>query len=198
MTASRQQPGMEAGARNVLAALFALASLLLLLDGVFPPPEPPPFSTQVLDRDGALLSAFLTADEKWRLRTRIDDVAPELLHAVLAKEDRYFLLHPGVNVFAVFRALYANLVAGRRVSGASTITMQVARMLEGGPRSYPVKLREALRALQLERRYSKRALLELYISLLPMGGNIEGVASAAWIYFNRPPEKLSLAQSVAL
>jgi penicillin-binding protein 1C len=195
---SEQRTGTEAGARRIIVLLIACAALIVLLDAVFPPPEPPPYSAQVLDRDGSLLSAFLSTDQKWRLRTRIAHVSPELLRAILAKEDRYFLVHPGVNIFAVVRALLGNLAEGKRVSGASTITMQVARLLEPGPRTYAVKLREALRALQLERRYSKREILELYVSLLPMGGNIEGVTSASWIYFNRPPDKLSLAQCVAL
>ena len=189
---------MEQGALRMLIALVAGAALIALLDVAFPPPEPPPFSTQVLDRDGTLLSASLSRDHKWRLRTRITHVSPDLIRAILAKEDRYFLLHPGVNIYAVARALFANLTEGRRVSGASTITMQVARLLEPGPRTYAVKIREALRSLQIERRYSKREILELYISLLPMGGNIEGVTSASWIYFDRPPDKLSLAQAVAL
>jgi penicillin-binding protein 1C len=188
----------EKSARLVLLALGVLMLLLFAADRVFPPPPPPPFSTQVFDRDGDLLSAFLSADDKWRLRTSIDQLTPELIDALLAKEDRWFRFHPGVNVFAIFRALYANLTEGRRVSGASTITMQVARMLEPGARTYGVKVREMIRALQLELRYSKREILALYVSLLPMGGNLEGVASASWIYFNRPPDKLSLAQSVAL
>ncbi len=189
---------MEREARRVLAVVGGTLLLLLILDRSFPPPVPPGYSVQVFDRDGELLSAFLTTDDKWRLRTRLDHVTPELVQAIVAKEDRYFLLHPGINVFAVARALYANIAAGDRVSGASTITMQLARILEPDERSYLVKFREMLRALQLELRYSKRDILEHYVSLLPMGGNIEGAASASWIYFNRPPDKLSLAQAVAL
>lgn len=180
--------------------LLLLAALLLLFtaDRVFPPPDMPEYSTQVFDNRGELLAAALSPDDKWRLRTRLDHVTPDLLRAVIEKEDKWFLYHRGVNPLAVLRALWSNLSAGRRLSGASTITMQLARMLEPDDRSYLVKLREMLRALQLEIRYSKHEILERYISLLPMGGNIEGVASASWIYFNRPPEKLSLAQSVAL
>ena len=177
---------------------IALLAVVVLADRLLPPPDLPPYSVQVFDARGALLGAALTPDDKWRLRTRLDHVSPELLRAVIAKEDRWFLQHRGVNPLAVLRALWGNITAGRRASGASTITMQLARMLEPDERTYAVKLREMLRALQLEIRYSKREILERYISLLPMGGNIEGVASASWIYFNRPPEKLSLAQSVAL
>jgi len=183
--------------RRVLVGMATCVLILLTLDRLFPPPDPPPFSDQICDRDGELLGAFLTPDDKWRLRTRLEDLPREMHTAVLTKEDRWFFLHPGVNVFAVMRALYTNVTSGKRISGASTITMQVARMLEPDERRYLVKFREMLRALQLELRYSKREILELYVSLLPMGGNIEGVASASWIYFNRPPERLSLAQSVA-
>ena len=188
---------MEPVPRRVLIGTVVLIVLLLVLDRAFPPPDPPPFSEQIYDRGGELLGAFLTGDDKWRLRTRLDDLPSGMRTAVLMKEDRWFFVHPGVNVFAVLRAGYTNAVRGERVSGASTITMQVARMLEPDERSYLVKLREMLRAVQLELRYSKQEILELYVSLLPMGGNIEGVASAAWIYFNRPPERLSLAQCVA-
>ncbi|MBR9975197.1 MAG: penicillin-binding protein 1C [Bacteroidetes bacterium] len=175
-----------------------MLAAVAVADRLLPPPAMPDYSVQVFDRRGELLGASLTADDKWRLRTRLDHVSPELLRAVVAKEDRWFFFHRGVNPFAVARALWGNVVAGRRASGASTITMQLARLLEPDRRTYAVKLREMLRALQLEIRYSKREILESYISLLPMGGNIEGVSSASWIYFNRPPEKLSLAQAVAL
>jgi penicillin-binding protein 1C len=185
------------GRAPLLLTLLALA-LLAVTDRSWPPPRMPAFSAQILDARGKLLSAYLTVDDKWRLRTTLDRVTPELVRAVIAKEDRYFLLHRGVNPAAVVRALFANLMQGRRVSGASTITMQLARLVEPAERSYISKLREALRALQLEARYSKRDILEFYLSLLPMGGNVEGVASAAYVYFDRPPDKLSPAQSIAL
>jgi penicillin-binding protein 1C len=185
------------GRAPLLLTLSALA-LLAVADRCWPPPRMPAFSTQIFDARGMLLSAYLTADDKWRLRTDLDRVTPELVRAVIAKEDRFFLRHHGVNPAAILRALYANLMQGRRVSGASTITMQLARLLEPAERSYTSKLREALRALQLEARYSKRDILEFYLSMLPMGGNVEGVASASYVYFDRPPDKLSPAQSIAL
>ncbi len=178
------------------AVLFPV--LMVLLDHQFAPPAPPGYSMQVFDSKERLLTAYLADDDTWRLRTRLEHVTPELIEAILEKEDRWFLYHRGVNPVAVVRALYANIRGGRRVSGASTITMQVARMLEPAERTYSSKLREMIRALQLELRYSKRDIMELYLSHLPMGGNIEGVASAAYIYFDRPPDKLSLAQCIAL
>lgn len=183
---------------RVFRGFLVALGLLFVIDRMFPPPQFPAYSVQVFDRRGDLLAAALTDDDKWRLRTRLDHVNPDLLRAIIEKEDRWFPYHPGVNVAAVLRAGWSNLVTGRRTSGASTITMQLARMLEPDARSYPVKFREMLRAVQLELRFSKQEILERYLSLLPMGGNIEGVASASWIYFNRPPEKLSLLQSVAL
>ncbi len=184
--------------KRVMWVAIAIAGAVVIGDRLFPPPALPEYSVQVFDNRGELLGASLTPDDKWRLRTRLDHVNPDLLRAIVYKEDRWFFTHHGVNPYAVFRALWSNIRSGRRVSGASTITMQLARMLEPDERSYFVKLREMVRALQLEIRYSKREILERYISLLPMGGNIEGVASASWIYFNRPPDKLSLAQSTAL
>ena len=98
----------------------------------------------------------------------------------------------------IIRALYTNIIRGERVSGASTITMQVARMLSPAERTYWSKLVEVFRAIQLEMHYSKDEILELYLSMLPYGGNIEGVKSASYLYFNRPPINLSLSQSVML
>ncbi|MBR9977123.1 MAG: penicillin-binding protein 1C, partial [Bacteroidetes bacterium] len=184
--------------KRALGIGLLFLAVVVTADRLFPPPAFPQYSTQVFDARGELLNAFLTPDDKWRLRTRLDHVNPDVMRALLYKEDRWFFLHPGVNPYAVLRALWSNVRSGRRVSGASTITMQLARMLEPAERRYAIKFREMLRALQLELRYSKHELLERYISLLPMGGNIEGVASASWLYFNRPAEKLSTAQSAAL
>ena len=103
-----------------------------------------------------------------------------------------------VNPVSIVRALYKNLTSGEKISGASTITMQVARLLEPKDRTYWNKIIEVFRAFQLELRYSKEEILEIYLSLLPFGGNIEGVKSASYIYFDRPPDKLSLAQSILL
>ena len=126
------------------------------------------------------------------------EVNPELLTALLEKEDKWFYYHPGVNPVALFRAFFSNLVSGKRVSGASTITMQVARMLEPKGRTYLNKIKEVFRAFQLELHYSKTEIMEMYLSYLPFGGNIEGVKAASLIYFDRLPQKLSLAQVVLL
>lgn len=172
--------------------------LFVLMDLIFPIPDNKEFSKEIRSDDGTLLTAYLTKDDKWRLRTNLKDVSPELIKAILEKEDKWFYWHPGVNPYSIIRTLIRNIASGDVEAGASTITMQVARMLEPKRRNYFNKLTEIFRALQLEIKYSKEEILELYLSLLPFGGNIEGVKSASYIYFNRPPDKLSLAQSIML
>ena len=172
--------------------------LVLVLDISFPPPDLKPYSKTIYSNNGTLLNSYLTKDDKWRMRTRIDEVTPDLIEAIIEKEDSWFYWHFGVNPVSVLRALVQNIFSGERVSGASTITMQVARLLEPAERTYWNKFLEMLRAMQLELHYSKNEILEIYLSHLPFGGNIEGVKSASFIYFNRPPDKLSLSQSILL
>lgn len=186
--------------KNSRLIKFVLISAVIIFtaDILFPLPELKEYSKSVYSKDGTLLTAYLTKDDKWRMRTRLDEVSPDLIKAIIEKEDKWFYLHPGVNPAAVIRALYSNITTGRRVSGASTITMQTARLLEPAERTYWNKFTEMLRAFQLELHYSKDEILGIYLSHLPFGGNIEGVKSASYIYFNRPPDKLSLSQAVML
>jgi penicillin-binding protein 1C len=121
-----------------------------------------------------------------------------LRKTIIAKEDKYFYYHPGVNPFAATRAVIKNIFRMKRTSGASTITMQVARALEHRNRSIGAKLVEIFRALQLESKYSKDEILQLYLNLLPYGGNLEGVKAASLLYFNKNPDHLSLAEITAL
>jgi len=118
--------------------------------------------------------------------------------AILYKEDRWFYYHPGVNPLAVGRALWRNLARGKTTSGASTITMQLARMMERRPRNLWSKMVESCRALQLEVRYSKKQILTWYLNMAPYGGNIEGIRSAAFFYLQKEPDMLSLAEITAL
>ena len=118
--------------------------------------------------------------------------------AIINKEDRYFRYHFGVNPLAIVQAAGRNIFRRGRTTGASTITMQVARLLEPKERTFGNKLLEMLRATQLEAHYSKAEILQLYLNLLPYGGNIEGVKSAALLYFQQPPDYFSLAQTVTL
>ncbi|HEX2901420.1 MAG TPA: transglycosylase domain-containing protein, partial [Bacteroidia bacterium] len=184
--------------RHLILAVVMLFSAFLLMDTLFPLPPAKAYSPQVLARDGSLLRCYLSADDKWRMQTRLDEVPPELPAALIAKEDRWFHWHPGVNPLAIGRAFLGNLVTGERTSGASTITMQVARMMEPKPRTLWGKLQEAFRAFQLEWHHSKTEILEMYMSHLPYGGNVEGVAAASHLYFERPPAQLSLSQCILL
>jgi penicillin-binding protein 1C len=178
--------------------LLLLILLAWILDARYPLPPPKPYSTVVLAADGSLMSGFLSSDDKWRMHTRLDEVSPELVTALLEKEDRWFWSHPGVNPAAILRAIWSNVRSGKRMSGASTITMQLARMMEPKERTLSNKFLEMLRAFQLEWHHSKQEILEMYLSYLPYGGNIEGVKAASYIYYDRPPEALSLSQATLL
>ncbi|PVY38852.1 penicillin-binding protein 1C [Pontibacter virosus] len=156
------------------------------------------YSTVITASDGSVINAFLSRDDKWRMQLEPDEINPVLKKTVLLKEDKYFYYHPGINLFAVTRALVNNTIRDRKTSGASTITMQVARLLYPQQRTYANKLYEMFRALQLEWYYSKDEILQLYLNLVPFGGNIEGVKAASVLYFHQSPKQLSLAQAVTL
>lgn len=184
--------------RNWLIAGASFFIIFLVLNLLFPLPPPKPYSTTIHDKKGSLIAAYLSEDDKWRMEAFPEEISTDLCTAIIAKEDRYFYYHPGVNPFAILRAVWSNATSGRRVSGASTITMQVARMMEPKRRTIGSKLIEIFRAMQLEWRYSKAEILSMYLSYLPYGGNIEGVPAASYIYFGRPPSKLSLSQATLL
>ncbi|MBI3192981.1 MAG: penicillin-binding protein 1C [Ignavibacteriae bacterium] len=167
---------------------------VVLLNALLPLPPAKPYSLVVTDRNGKLLQVFLAEDGIWRVRTHPDEIPAKLKHILIQKEDRFFYEHPGINPFSLVRALVQNVTSGKRISGASTITMQVARMLEPKERTYSGKIVEMFRAVQLELRYSKEEILELYLSLVPLGGNIEGLKSASLLYYQTPPERLNIAQ----
>lgn len=153
-----------------------------------------PYSQVVTDRHGRALRIFLTPDEKWRVETHLDEIDPLLVRATVCFEDRFFWFHPGVNPLALLRAAWQNMRAGRIVSGGSTLSMQLARIVEPRPRTWRSKLIETLRALQYELRLGKRRILELYLSRAPYGGNLEGVTAASLAYFGRPPRRLTPAE----
>ena len=155
-------------------------------------------SAVALDRNGAWLRALPVDDGRWRIRADLDRTDPTFIQHLLKIEDERFYFHPGVDATAVARALLSNLHAGNIVSGGSTITMQTARLLSPHPRDYGNKAIEALRALQLELRYSKRDILSIYLSLAPYGGNLEGVRAASLSYFGHEPESLTLGEQALL
>ena len=155
-------------------------------------------STVVLASDGTMLRGFLTPDDKWRLPLTLKDVDPAYVRLLLAYEDGRFHDHSGVDFTAIGRAAWQLVGNMGVVSGASTLTMQVARMLEPIPRDLGGKLIQITRALQLETRLSKEEILDLYLTLAPFGGNIEGVRAASLTYFGKEPRRLTLAESALL
>ena len=166
---------------------------------------PPPLeraetvSVSAVDRHGRLLRAFTTPDGRWRLPVEVDAVDARYLAMLVAFEDRRFGEHSGVDALAMLRAATQVLQRGRIVSGASTLTMQVARLLDGEhERSAPGKIKQMLRAGQLESRLSKDQILRLYLRLAPFGGNIEGVRAASLAYFGKEPRRLSIGEAALL
>jgi penicillin-binding protein 1C len=155
-------------------------------------------SPEVVDRHGALLRPFLSKDGYWRLRTTPREVNPRYLSLLEAYEDRRFASHWGVDPLAMFRAAFQLVHARRIVSGGSTLTMQAARLLEPRPRGIGAKLFQMVRALQLEERYSKDDILSIYLTLAPMGGNLEGLRAASLAYFGKPPAALDLSEAALL
>jgi penicillin-binding protein 1C len=164
--------GAVAGIVIAGAALFALDAA----DKAYPPPlGKARVSAEVLDADGQLLRAFATPEGRWRLKTTVGDVDPQFLRMLVAYEDRRFYEHGGVDFQAIGRAAFQLVTNGRIVSGASTLSMQVARLIEPRQgRSLSAKLLQVARAIQIERRLSKEEILDLYLTHAPYGGNLEG------------------------
>jgi penicillin-binding protein 1C len=185
---------------GIAVAATTLAATALALDRVFPPDlsRYHDRSTEVVDANGRVLRAFTTQDGKWRLKATVDDVDPLYLALLKAYEDRRFDEHWGVDPLAALRAARQLVERGRIVSGASTISMQAARLLDPRPRSFTTKAIQSARALQLEWRYSKREVLAIYLTLAPMGGNLEGVRAASLAYFGKEPRQLSAAEAALL
>jgi penicillin-binding protein 1C len=160
-------------------------------------------SVEVLDRDGRLLRPFALADGRWRLKAELADVDRRYVEMLVAYEDKRFFQHGGVDPLALVRAAGQLLTHGRILSGGSTLTMQVARLMEprgerGLAAKWKAKWHEMRRALQLESQLSKREILGLYLTLAPYGGNIEGVRAASLAYFGKEPRRLSLAEASLL
>jgi penicillin-binding protein 1C len=157
------------------------------------------YSTEVVDRDGRLLRSYATGEGRWRLKADVDDVDPRYLAMLIAYEDKRFRSHSGVDPLAITRAAWQLIAHREIVSGASTLTMQVARLLEPrNERTLTAKLRQMVRAIQLERAMRKDEILSLYLSLAPYGGNLEGVRAASLAYFGKEPKRLSRAEAAML
>ena len=157
------------------------------------------FSTLVVDREGRLLRPYTTYQGRWRLPATRENVDPRFFNLLFAYEDKRFLAHHGVDPLALGRALGQLMRSGHIVSGASTLSMQVARLLEPrSERSLLAKLRQMVRAIELERELSKDQILALYLTLAPYGGNLEGIRAASLAYFGKEPRRLTLAESALL
>jgi penicillin-binding protein 1C len=192
---------MVIGAAVLFGATSAVALGLLQLDRAFPPPLPEKLvvSTEVVDRDGALLRAFATPDGRWRLAASLDQVDPQFVEMLIAYEDKRFHEHSGVDPLALLRAAGQFAGNGRIVSGGSTLSMQLARLTEPrASRSIASKLRQIARAVQVERRLTKREILERYLTLAPYGGNLEGVRAASLAYFGKEPKRLTVSEAALL
>src|SRR5215813_1138965 len=180
------------------AAVTALAAWIGSL-GPVPTGQDLAYSTLVVDRDGRLLRPYPTVEGRWRLPVGVGDVDPRFLTLLFAYEDKRFRSHPGVDPVALLRAAWQLVANGRIVSGGSTLTMQVARLLEPrADRTFAAKLRQMVRAAALERVLTKDEVLGLYLALAPYGGNLEGVRAASLAYFAKEPRRLSLSEAALL
>ncbi len=197
------------GRRRAAVVALSLIALAALAAGTYHAAlywlGPPPLASArvssklILDRNGRLLRPFTTPDGLWRLPVSADKVDPRYLKLLLAYEDKRFYEHGGVDAIAFGRAIWQFIRHRRPVSGASTLTMQAARLLDNRPtRSYLAKFGQMFRAWQLEGMMSKRAVLELYMRLAPFGGNIEGVRAASLAYFGKEPRHLTTAEAALL
>ncbi len=156
-------------------------------------------SVEVLDRNGALLRAYTVADGRWRMVVDLADVDPDYIDMLIRYEDKRFWDHRGIDLIAATRAVGQALWTRQVVSGGSTLTMQVARLIEAGETgSWPGKLRQIRLALALEKRLSKVEILTLYLNRAPFGGNIEGVRAASLAWFGKPPRRLTPAEAALL
>ena len=182
-----------------LAIFLALmVAIFLILDQIYPlnlDALKKDEAKILLDKNGEIINMKLSSDGIWRFHEQ--SFPNSLKQCVVLFEDRYFYYHFGVNFASIFRAFFHNLKSDNRI-GASTITMQVARMLEPSDRSYKNKIREIFRAFQLELHFSKDEILNLYLNLAPYGGNIEGAKAASFFYFGKELNELSYAQAALL
>ena len=176
-----------------------LVALLWLADRIWPLPLPQDdLARVVLAEDGTPLWRFADANGVWRYPVHTSEVSPYYLDALLTYEDRWFYSHPGVNPLALARATWQNLTGARVVSGGSTLSMQVARLLDPHSRTFHGKLRQLWRTAQLEWHLSKDEILNLYLNRAPFGGTLQGVAAASWAYLGKSPAQLTHAEAALL
>ena len=185
--------------RWFMGAVLSVIALLWLADRIWPLPLPQDdLARVVLAEDGTPLWRFADADGVWRYPVQTSEVSPYYLDALLTYEDRWFYQHPGVNPLALVRATWQNLAGERVVSGGSTLSMQVARLLDPHSRTLHGKLRQLWRTAQLEWHLSKAEILNLYLNRAPFGGTLQGVAAASWAYLGKSPAQLTHAEAALL
>ncbi len=183
----------------VCASGFGIAAYCVASLGPPPLGKDLEFSRQVLARDGRLLRAYATSEGRWRLPAHIGDVDPRFFDVLFAYEDKRFRSHHGVDPLALIRAAWQLATSGRIRSGGSTLTMQVARLLEPrNERTFSAKFRQLVRAVEIERVLTKDEVLTLYLDLAPYGGNIEGIRAASLAYFGKEPRRLTLGEAALL
>lgn len=183
----------------LIAGLALIITLLWLADRIWPLPLPKDdLARVVLAEDGTPLWRFADADGVWRYPVSINQVSPYYIQAVLTYEDRWFYSHPGVNPLSLVRATWQNLKGARVVSGGSTLSMQVARLLDPHARTLPGKVRQLWRTMQLEWHLSKDEILAIYLNRAPFGGTLQGVAAASWAYLGKSPQQLSRSEAAML
>ncbi|NMT48293.1 peptidoglycan glycosyltransferase PbpC [Providencia stuartii] len=180
----------------LLCLVIFLPLLFLLADKIWPLPiKQVEMARTVVAQDGTPLWRFADKEGIWRYPVKLDQVSPEFIEALLTYEDRHFYQHPGVNPFSLLRALWQDISSGRIVSGGSTISMQVARLVDPHDRTITGKLKQLWRTAQLEYHYSKDEILEMYLNRAPYGGTIEGIGAASWVYLNKAPDKLTSGEA---
>ncbi|MBI6615105.1 peptidoglycan glycosyltransferase PbpC [Pseudomonas simiae] len=185
--------------RWALGAVVLVVVVLWGADRVWPLPLPQDdLARVVLAEDGTPLWRFADANGVWRYPVQTHEVSPYYLDALLTYEDRWFYQHPGVNPLALARATWQNLTGARVVSGGSTLSMQVARLLDPHSRTFHGKLRQLWRTAQLEWHLSKAEILNLYLNRAPFGGTLQGVAAASWAYLGKSPSQLTHAEAALL
>ncbi len=182
-----------------VGAVVLVVALVWLADRIWPLPLPEDdLARVVLAEDGTPLWRFADANGVWRYPVQTGEVSPYYLDALLTYEDRWFYRHPGVNPLALVRATWQNLSGARVVSGGSTLSMQVARLLDPHSRTFHGKLRQLWRTAQLEWHLSKEEILNLYLNRAPFGGTLQGVAAASWAYLGKSPAQLTHAEAALL
>jgi penicillin-binding protein 1C len=186
---------------NIVRSLAVIAIIFAILSLIFPlstEEMKPPLSTRIFDRNGDLLHVYLSESDSYCFQSSVSEISPFVISATLTYEDRLFFYHPGINPVSILKAMKMNFEAGRVISGGSTITQQLARLMNPKPRTIVSKLIEVFRAFQLELCFSKEELLETYFALAPYGGNIVGVEAASQIYYGKSASELGPGEAALL